>query len=51
MINLCAIVLAGLATLAVRQFWWWQVGRQVAPRRAAAARRLTTGRSRPPAGG
>ncbi|MFJ6197795.1 DUF389 domain-containing protein [Micromonospora sp. NPDC092111] len=29
MINLCAIVLAGLATLGVQQVWWWYVGRQV----------------------
>jgi uncharacterized hydrophobic protein (TIGR00271 family) len=36
-INLCAIVLAGLATLAVQQFWWWSVGRAAARRRAAAA--------------
>ncbi|MFF5173141.1 DUF389 domain-containing protein [Micromonospora sp. NPDC000089] len=27
-INLCSIVLAGLATLAVQQFWWWRVSRR-----------------------
>ncbi|WP_229398019.1 DUF389 domain-containing protein [Micromonospora okii] len=38
-INLCAIVLAGLATLAVQQVWWWSVARRVRrrARRAAAA--------------
>ncbi|RGC67407.1 hypothetical protein C5N14_18815 [Micromonospora sp. MW-13] len=29
LINLCAIVLAGLATLAAQQAWWWHVARQV----------------------
>ncbi|SCE70707.1 uncharacterized hydrophobic domain-containing protein [Micromonospora coriariae] len=33
-INLCAIVLAGLLTLAVQQLWWWNLARQ--PRRPAA---------------
>ncbi|MGW1060266.1 DUF389 domain-containing protein [Micromonospora rubida] len=33
-INLCAIVLAGLATLGVQQTWWWHVARQVRRRTA-----------------
>ncbi|WP_328425719.1 DUF389 domain-containing protein [Micromonospora sp. NBC_00389] len=36
-INLCAIVLAGLVTLALQQLWWWNVARRttgpIAPRR------------------
>ncbi|MGK5443201.1 DUF389 domain-containing protein [Micromonospora sp. URMC 105] len=44
-INLCAIVLAGLATLAVQQFWWWRLARRL--RRAG----FTASRPRPPAGG
>ncbi len=32
LINLCAIVLAGLLTLAVQQTWWWYLARR---RRAA----------------
>jgi uncharacterized hydrophobic protein (TIGR00271 family) len=36
-INLCAIVLAGLLTLAVQQLWWWHVGRTVGRRRRAAS--------------
>lgn len=28
LINLCAIVLAGLLTLAVQQLWWWNVARR-----------------------
>ena len=32
-INLCAIVLAGLLTLGVQQLWWWHVGRQVERRK------------------
>ncbi|WP_255421279.1 DUF389 domain-containing protein [Micromonospora sp. BL4] len=33
-INLCAIVLAGLLTLAVQQLWWWNLARR--SRRPAA---------------
>ncbi|WP_405111324.1 DUF389 domain-containing protein [Micromonospora sp. NBC_01405] len=40
-INLCAIVLAGLATLGVQQAWWWHVARRV---------RRRTARSRPVGG-
>ncbi|MEU4714737.1 DUF389 domain-containing protein [Micromonospora purpureochromogenes] len=42
-INICAIVLAGLATLAVQQLWWWRVGRR--------AGRVTASRPQPPVGG
>ncbi|WP_431896153.1 DUF389 domain-containing protein [Micromonospora haikouensis] len=37
-INLCAIVLAGLATLAVQQFLWWRVARRFRRRSARATR-------------
>ncbi|MEU5938159.1 DUF389 domain-containing protein [Micromonospora sp. NPDC047548] len=30
LVNLCAIVLAGLATLAVQQLWWWNLARRSA---------------------
>ncbi|MEO3776366.1 DUF389 domain-containing protein [Micromonospora sp. B11E3] len=40
-INLCAIVLAGLVTLAVQQLWWWHVARRV---RRRAARTGVAGR-------
>ncbi|WP_406075830.1 hypothetical protein [Micromonospora sp. NBC_01638] len=33
-INLCAIVLAGLLTLLVQQAWWWNLARRT--RRPAA---------------
>ncbi|WP_406046000.1 DUF389 domain-containing protein [Micromonospora sp. NBC_00898] len=41
-INLCAIVLAGLMTLAVQKLWWWNVGRR-------ATRPITPMRPRRPA--
>ncbi|MFG2109023.1 DUF389 domain-containing protein [Micromonospora chersina] len=40
-INLCAIVVAGLLTLGVQQLWWWHVGRRV---RRRTARQRVTGR-------
>jgi uncharacterized hydrophobic protein (TIGR00271 family) len=39
-INLCAIVLAGMLTLVVQQLWWWRVGRI----RRRTARERVTGR-------
>ncbi|MEU4778243.1 DUF389 domain-containing protein [Micromonospora sp. NPDC023633] len=38
-INLCAIVLAGLATLLVQQSWWWYLGRRRRARRPGGAAR------------
>ncbi|MEH0983580.1 DUF389 domain-containing protein [Micromonospora sp. CPCC 205556] len=49
-INLCAIVLAGLATLGVQQLWWRHVGRRE-KRRQTAGRPVTPSRRQPPAGG
>ncbi|MEU2611987.1 DUF389 domain-containing protein [Micromonospora sp. NPDC007271] len=51
-INLLAIVLAGLATLVVQQLWWWRVRHRAAGTGPPGTeRRLSPSRRQPPAAG